>query len=572
MSRNSSIDHLLKEVHSYSDLQDLEKLVEQVGDLSMIPAQPLYSLLKKTSTDMVGQYLDKLSKEQRTTMLDIDLWHKDNIDLQHFPFWMESYLKSNNAELIEELSVSEQFALYLKGVANIWTFDVDDPQYPDHDYYFLTEDNQILFEYSEDYPYSEHLKNLVRSLYGELGVEKAYSHLFKIVSDNFLSFQEEEYQRKISRLRDFGFVDYYDSLVLTNSFPSFPTMKREIEVKFKTNLKVSELEGKVANQALDKNSVEPFRHGGDEGSDFSAILDELSKVEDLKTQDFLRFNFIRLVNSSMSLSGALKESQTSLYRSGEQVKHYLHLAQDYLKQNYQEQIKDKSLFEFFDFFDLYKIAHTLISLKKKKITSALRKFDLFESSFLGEMFNHFYFDLQLAVPKNRVYLQDLSQTQLVQSWSVYQNWGHNVDFFSQLIPYISKLQKSFENLVKGQSLNDDHYINHKVNEIDFEVILLSSFANETLGNQDGKKFGLLSSEFKELMGVIAEGKELKPFEGLEGQLKAFASSRGLELDSIEHYLYHLLNYHLAGYDAEEIHESELKHVGGLLILKSTDSE
>ena len=49
----------------------------------------------------------------------------------------------NNLILYTVLLWSKAFILFLKARFNIWTFDIEDPQYPDHDYYFLTEDNQI---------------------------------------------------------------------------------------------------------------------------------------------------------------------------------------------------------------------------------------------------------------------------------------------------------------------------------------------------------------------------------------------------------------------------------------------
>ena len=43
-----------------------------------------------------------------------------------------------------EFTKSEEFALFLKARFNMWTFDVEDPLYPDHDNYFLTDDQMFL--------------------------------------------------------------------------------------------------------------------------------------------------------------------------------------------------------------------------------------------------------------------------------------------------------------------------------------------------------------------------------------------------------------------------------------------
>ena len=46
---------------------------------------------------------------------------------------------------------SIQKILYLKGKMSFWTFDLEEPEYPDHDNYFLTECNQLLFEFDDDF-------------------------------------------------------------------------------------------------------------------------------------------------------------------------------------------------------------------------------------------------------------------------------------------------------------------------------------------------------------------------------------------------------------------------------------
>ncbi|MBG59069.1 MAG: hypothetical protein CMJ16_01285, partial [Peredibacter sp.] len=202
---------IIYEARSYKSFEDIEKLVETGLDLSNVPLQPLYVSLLSTSSEQVASILPKLSTKQRQALLDLDLWKRDAVDVFSFEYWLEVYSKTKEDELIKEFVNNEDFLLYLKSRVNIHTFDVEDPQYPDHDNYFLTDDMLLLIEYSQDYAYANELKYFVRHLYDSMGVENAYSMLFKLINESFSYLQETEYTNKKERLREFGFVDYYDA-------------------------------------------------------------------------------------------------------------------------------------------------------------------------------------------------------------------------------------------------------------------------------------------------------------------------------------------------------------------------
>ena len=120
------LSQLLYEAQAYKKFEDIEKLVEGGGDLSMIPIQPLYVSLKNTSKDQVALILPKLSSDQRQALRDIDLWQKDVIDPQAAAYWMEVYARCSDDDVILEYVKSEDFLLSMKNQFTIDTFDVDD--------------------------------------------------------------------------------------------------------------------------------------------------------------------------------------------------------------------------------------------------------------------------------------------------------------------------------------------------------------------------------------------------------------------------------------------------------------
>ena len=284
------IERILGEAESYRSMADLERLAEGEEGLGGLPIQPLYVALRELDPVDCAYYLGKLSVEQRQAFLDIDLWKKDELDIDSFHFWPQAY-KAADPDIRSEFAKSGSFALFLKGKMNIWTFDVEDPRYPDHDNYFLTEDNLLLFEYEEDYPYVEEVKGFIKDIYADLGVEGAYTYLFKIVSDTYSHILEEEYRLKNDRLVNYGFVDYYNALDLLGPMSDVKFLDRDIAGK-KTDVDYAEVPS--SGHGLHRSALTVFR------GRLGPLHKELAKVENKKRRDFLQFNFVRLVNGYSS--------------------------------------------------------------------------------------------------------------------------------------------------------------------------------------------------------------------------------------------------------------------------------
>ena len=172
MSSNSKdlIQKIVLESSAYKSMDMIDSLIEGGMDLSQVPVQPLYQAIKSLPAQEIAELLPRFSKQQRQAFLDLDLWYNDDLDVVEFGTWIEVYTRSQDEDIVNEFIQGNPFSLYLKGVFNVWTFDVEDPLYPDHDNYFLTEDNLLLFEFHEDYEYVHEARELVRRLYSELGV------------------------------------------------------------------------------------------------------------------------------------------------------------------------------------------------------------------------------------------------------------------------------------------------------------------------------------------------------------------------------------------------------------------
>ena len=564
--KNNLLQKILFEAKAYNTYEDIEKLIDGGSDLSMIPIQPLYISLISSTPAQLSTVLPKLSKEQRQAFIDLDLWNKDIVDPANFEFWIDAYSRVVDDELTKDFSTSEDFYLYLKSRVNIHTFDVEDPMYPDHDFYFLTDDMLLLVEYGEDFQFPHEVKKLIRFMYDALGVEGAYTTLFKLINDSFSQLQEESYQTKKERLRDFGFVDHYEAMEMLHPFTSYSQIKRLINSKGNDT---GTIDLSQQNQSLHSSALVSFNN------DMENILIELSKVKEEKRKIFLHFTFIRLINSTITLKDALKGGRIELTKIGAQTRTILDLGLLYIKDQTQS---EESAFERFDFFDLYKIGSSLLEIEKSRMKKAIRN-KSFEADdkeyFLGAWWVNFLENSFIEIPMVKSFGVGLHAT-YIKDLKTYDFWTKMVKLFCELSPFIEEFSKTFNSLNSEGALSDDFYLNYNVENIDFESIIISSFMNFSLAPQkkiNSAKLGLTIEELKEFVAkyfIKLESEyslKMHTDTELSKRIHDFVSSYGLDaVDGVEDYLYGIIYENLSGYDYDSLDEEEFKHVGGPILL------
>ncbi len=552
------IKNLLAEAQAYTGLEAIQELLKEGRSLASVPMQPMYVASRALDAAHMSQLLPRLSAQQRTVFLDIDLWTRDQLDPERFSYWLEAYSICPDEAIRREFAKSSEFYLYLKARFNVWTFDAEDPEYPDHDYYFLTDDNLLLFEYSEDFAQVDQAKELIRELYSEMGVEHAYAYLFKLVSDSFSSLQEEEYQTKKDRLRDFGFVDYYEALEYESAFPNMSMLEGFVRKKRAATGALDEMH---ANQSVSYQSLAPFAQGMDD------LHAELNKVSDAKRVRFLNFNFVRLVNANLTLKDGLKEGGMAVSRVGMRARNLLSLGHEWVR--LQGDWGPQGVFATFEFTDLYRVGLTLVNLIQKKLKRALRECN-FENddSFLGRYWGDFLDESFLDIPK---FFRPYFPSEEIKSVEAWQSWSDHAETFCQIAPFAARFGETFQALVKSGQLVDDYYLNYQVAEIDLEAILLTSFANFRLGHfKDGmpQRMGLTIDEFKTFVAPFTnEEGEISLSDDLKEGIKVFLTTFGMDqIAGMEAYFAYLVQSHLDGYDYQGLAFDEFKHVGGPILL------
>lgn len=562
------LSQLLYEAQAYKKFEDIERLVEGGTDLSQIPIQPIYVSLQNTPKEQVALILPKLSSEQRQALRDIDLWQKDMIDPQAASYWLEVYARCGDDEIILEFVKSEDFLLSMKNQFTIDTFDVDDPMYPDDDNYFLTEDMQLLIAYNDDFLLAQELKEMIRRLYAEIGVEDAYAFLFKMVVDSYQIMEENNYQEKKERLRDFGFVDYFEALEYNANYHSLAQV--DDFIKNKKTITPS-LDSLSQNQTLHANSLVPYQNGMD------GIKEALNSVSSEPRSQFLHFNFVRLVNARITLDDALKNGSIAMAKVGSQTRQCLELGFEYILG---QKPAGFPVFDHFDFLDLYKVGHSLISITRKSIKKALSSTPFEEDDFayfLGLYWNAYLENSHEDVA--RLKFDGSSKALDIRDLSSFKLWNDATETFTVALPFVTTFFATIEKLKADGLLNDQFYLNYEVDNIDFEAIMISSFINFVEGHyqeENAGKMGVTVSELKSFYHKFftKNGEEylIKGEEDtiLRDQTTAFIKKFGLELiPRFDKYLYQIMLEQLNGYEVDGMSEEEFKHIGGPILLNFT---
>jgi len=569
--RNDILSHLFFESEAYKKFEDIEKLVESGVSLSAIPIQPLFVSLQQAMPDQVAQILPRLSSEQRQALRDMDFWTKDQLEPKVMNYWLEVYSKCPDEETILEYLQSEDFLLTIKSQFNVMTFDVEDPMYPDHDRYFLTEDNLLLIEYDEEFTLVQELKEHIRRLYGELGVENAYAFLFKMVVDSFSIMEEENYRLKTERLRDYGFVDYFEALAYQSLFTSEAEI---LDSLHKLNPQTPTLDDETLNQSLHATSLLPYQSG------LGQMRDYLAKLENEKRLQYLQFDFIKLVNAQMTLEGALKDGSVAMNRVGLKTRYQLELGFDYIVKDLADH-EVLSLLEKLSFKDLYKIGHSLIEIHRKKLkkTIAASSFDKDEFSyFLGMYWNALIENSFEDIPKYK--FDGSTKAQEIHSYEIFKHWKKSLQTLMESLPYVEKFFTTLTKLKESSQLNDQFYLNYEVDNIDFEAIILSSLINFALVDSKeptSGKMGMTVNELKNFYHLyfnkVGEEYLVKGLEDLilAKKLHLFCESFGLDkISNFEQYLYQILVEQLNGYEIDQMSIDDFKHVGGPILLNTTE--
>ena len=375
--------------------------------------------------------------------------------------------------------------------------------------------------------------------------------------------QENEYREKKERLRDIGFVDYYDALEFISSFPSKSHIDHFINNKKALN---ADLGVNSLNQTLNSYAIRPYIDA------FDFLDTEVSKVKDQKRIDYLKFNFLRMVNATMTLDDALKSGKIAMNRVAKKNIFYLQMGFSYMIEKFKTS-QEKSFFDFFDFSEVFRVGHGVLSLEKSRIRKVMIKNQFGDEDvdkFLGDFWNDYLDNSMVEMPEVKMRWGETQLDFMVNTNNNYRLWEVINNCLCELIPFIKKFSETWRKVLDDGQLQSHLYLNYDLEEVDFESILLSSFGNYLLGHLDSetKKLGITIDEFKKIYQrhFDADGKVLSN-KNLKIDIESFAKSFGLgEVEHFEQFMMAICLENLEGYRLADLSETDFKHIGGPIIL------
>ncbi len=487
----------LEESLNYRNFKDLESLIQDSANLENLPIWPLYFSLKEGTSDQLIEALPHLNQKQRQTLRDLETWSRDQMDVIEFDKWCVYIFRTQDFKVIKDLVTAKDFLVYLKGRFVITLFDQEDPIYPEHDNFFITDDDQFILEFDKNFTYVQEIKSLLKHFYAHYGVEMARDLLISLIPESFLGLQEESYINKRERLREIGHIDYYEALELKSIF-TFKSLESFINKKIKSKYKVSESKA-TPNLGHYNKVVIPFHNR------LGSIFEELEKITDPATHQYLLYNFSCLVNAQLILNDAFRSEKVQFNELGDRCRQRVSLGLSYLQYNYKDKFKDDSVLESFNFYDLYRIGNSLLMLVRKDLKKELEEFGhKINPLFLGDHWTVFVEDIF----DNNFLLKRGKNSASVEDYETYQELLIRKNLLVSSMPIIKEFYKTVAEI--RASKKKISLLNMNIEDFDFETLILTQFIRDSL-NLDSKGYAVTLKSFWKFFDQVYLSEDLSDF-------------------------------------------------------------
>lgn len=198
------------------DLREMLASADSRARIRRLPAAQFFFSLKELDDEEISRLLPHITDEQWTTILDLDIWNRDQADLNRFLDWQRHILSPEKAvaHKLARAADAELWELAWKKELHILARSEEDefegePE-AERDY-FETPDRQFLVGLPCDPEKARLLRLLIFRLY-ELEAESAAVLLNSSRFRTTIELEEEAYQERRRRLEDLGFQDYFEAI------------------------------------------------------------------------------------------------------------------------------------------------------------------------------------------------------------------------------------------------------------------------------------------------------------------------------------------------------------------------
>ena len=217
---------------------DLARMLANPDERSLIrrlPAAQVFFAIKALDDETIARLLPQITEEQWTTVLDLDLWRKDRVNLHAFLGWQRHLLDAEDAvarKLVRATDLRLWQTLFRRFLEVYVRVEEDEfeSEPVDRDS-IVTPDGGFIVGLPRNPEASRVCRSLLARLY-ELDADWIRSTLLQARLRTPSELEEDAYQNRRRRIEDLGFQDYFDAievyspLELTDSLPEKRWEKR----------------------------------------------------------------------------------------------------------------------------------------------------------------------------------------------------------------------------------------------------------------------------------------------------------------------------------------------------------
>ena len=431
-----------------------EELIQQIPELEV------FLTVKEAGEKDCLDLISLTTPEQFQYLLDLDFWKRDQLDPEKVLYWMEILLESGEKKVTQFIQSTdiEFIALLLKKFIHATAMDGEPLEGMDRTPLFTLD--QYHFVHFKGKRTREVFEPFLQILYR--ADKRTYQRLMDSLMVELESELEETgYRLRNSRLNDYGFPDFEESLEIYNFLnPDAPLP-----------------EGRPLKPAVPEDEAKGspifYLAQQEEGPFFSSVL---SKIDDSREQDRLKQEVAALCNKAIVAEAIDLSNIVAMERVVKKVYHTLNLGLQYLSRD--DEIRAMDILQSLPAQRIFQYGVSTTLLRRRKAESLLK----------GPWFSNEQENLVLLDPPHFQKFEGI----LRRRPTLYRDWGYEdfknpqdlneVDDFLEWVETVITFLEGELNVsplyLKGMDLSGCYPDDWR--EMTLSVIFLTSLSNQIL--------------------------------------------------------------------------------------------
>jgi hypothetical protein len=305
----------LKWLSSLSGKGTLDQILKQENPRSLIQQLPhgdFFWLIKKVGENDCLPLLELASEDQWQYLLDLELWRKDQLNLEKAAQWIVRLGQADIGRLVRWFFGKGQAVAYYYLFRSIQVVVKKEDDVDDISDDFFTFDG-VFYIRTFDKKHRETIENILRTMSGE-DIDRCHGFLMELSGILPAELEEDMYRLRNVRLAEHGFLPFEEALSV------YAPLRPE-------NLISERSEGSTSGFVSDEGIYElapilPLYHARGQNL-WTAVS---SRITDHKFLDRIRLEFGGLCNQIFSANGALNNDMETLIKTCRKAAGYLNLA------------------------------------------------------------------------------------------------------------------------------------------------------------------------------------------------------------------------------------------------------